>query len=79
MIQYGAKAGLQERAGHSICMYFVSHMVQEGDVWPLQPVYDITRSDRLQEGEIRLVPRMDIYCERSGAGGGSLASTARRI
>jgi hypothetical protein len=37
-----------ERAGHSIRMYIaVSDMVQEGAVWPLQPVYDIIRIYRL--------------------------------
>jgi hypothetical protein len=30
-------------------MCIVNDMVQAGAVWPLQPVYDIIRSDELQE------------------------------
>jgi hypothetical protein len=32
-------------------MYVMSDMVQEGGMWPLQPVHDIIQNDRLQEGE----------------------------
>jgi hypothetical protein len=32
-------------------VYCEPDMVQEWAVWPLQPVYDTIRSDRLQKGE----------------------------
>ena len=35
----------------AIRIYIVSDEVQKGAVWPLQPVYDIMRSERLQKGE----------------------------
>ena len=42
-------------------------------------VYDLLRSDGLQEGAGLYRVWILYYCERRGAGGGRLASTARRI